>query len=295
MFTDINGDIRYKVGLHVHTTNSDGRATPEESAKLYKEAGYDMIAFTDHWHFGKGGSVEGINVMSGAEYNIGGREAANGVYHIVALGCETEPNLQKTDCAQTIVDEINRCGGMAVLAHPAWSLNNAYDAAKIKGFGATEIYNTVSGKHFSSRPYSGDFVDTSAVIGVAYNLLATDDAHYYDNDMCYSATYVKAKSADPKDILEALKAGDFYCGAGPQVFLTQEGNICRVRCSESVDVRAYSNIVFARGRRYSGEPVTEFTFELTPDDRFVRAEVTDANGNVGYTSVLEIDRSFINQ
>lgn len=293
MFIDINGDVRYKVGLHIHTTNSDGRATPEQSARLYKEAGYDMIALTDHWKFGEQQVLEGINVMSGAEYNTPGADAASGIYHIVALGCERAPMLQKTDSPQTIVDEINRCGGMAVLAHPAWSLNNAYDASRIKGFGATEIYNTVSGKHFSSRPYSGDFVDTSAVIGVAYNLLATDDAHFYDNDMCYSATYVKAESAEPKDILRALKAGDFYCGAGPQIFVSQEGNICRVRCTPAVDVRIYSNIVYARGRRYSGKAVTEFECELTANDRYIRAEVTDAEGRVGYTSVIKIDQSFL--
>ena len=48
MYKDIFGKTRQKVGLHIHTTNSDGRATPEESAEIYKAHGYDAIAFTDH-------------------------------------------------------------------------------------------------------------------------------------------------------------------------------------------------------------------------------------------------------
>ena len=48
---------------------------------------------------------------------------------------------------------------MAVLAHPAWSLNTVQQAEALQGVGATEIYNTVSDVHESSRPYSGDFVD----------------------------------------------------------------------------------------------------------------------------------------
>ena len=33
MFTDIFGTERLKVGLHMHTTVSDGRRTPEEAAE----------------------------------------------------------------------------------------------------------------------------------------------------------------------------------------------------------------------------------------------------------------------
>ncbi len=38
----------YKANLHCHTTCSDGRLSPEEVKKLYKENGYSIVAFTDH-------------------------------------------------------------------------------------------------------------------------------------------------------------------------------------------------------------------------------------------------------
>lgn len=40
----------YKANLHCHTTCSDGKLTPEEIKAIYKEKGYQIIAFTDHDH-----------------------------------------------------------------------------------------------------------------------------------------------------------------------------------------------------------------------------------------------------
>ena len=39
----------FKGNLHTHTTNSDGRMSPEEVTRRYQEAGYDFLALTDHW------------------------------------------------------------------------------------------------------------------------------------------------------------------------------------------------------------------------------------------------------
>lgn len=38
----------FKVNMHCHTVFSDGRQTPEEVKRLYKEKGYSAVAFTDH-------------------------------------------------------------------------------------------------------------------------------------------------------------------------------------------------------------------------------------------------------
>ena len=39
-----------KGGLHIHTTCSDGKLTPQEAADAYRDRGFDFIAFTDHDH-----------------------------------------------------------------------------------------------------------------------------------------------------------------------------------------------------------------------------------------------------
>ena len=39
----------WKGNLHTHSTNSDGTRTPEEICAIYREAGYDFLALTDHF------------------------------------------------------------------------------------------------------------------------------------------------------------------------------------------------------------------------------------------------------
>ena len=40
--------IVLKASLHTHTTNSDGKFTPAQIIDMYKDAGYDVINFSDH-------------------------------------------------------------------------------------------------------------------------------------------------------------------------------------------------------------------------------------------------------
>ena len=79
MYTDLFGKIRYKVNLHTHTTLSDGQKSPAEVVQQYREEGYDALALTDHWFHGTGGEEDGITILPGAEYNVGGADGAIGV------------------------------------------------------------------------------------------------------------------------------------------------------------------------------------------------------------------------
>ena len=40
--------IFYKANLHCHTNISDGKLSPEEVKKIYKDQGYSIVAYTDH-------------------------------------------------------------------------------------------------------------------------------------------------------------------------------------------------------------------------------------------------------
>ena len=120
MFTDLTGKTRLKIGLHTHTTLSDGHKTPEEAAAIYKAAGYDAIAITDHWVYGEGGEIDGLTILSGCEYNVGGVDEGTGVhetYHIVGIGMTRDPEIPEDylrnhdgrirDRVRDIVDRMN--------------------------------------------------------------------------------------------------------------------------------------------------------------------------------------------
>ena len=288
MFTDILGNKRYKINLHTHTTRSDARKTPEESAAIYKAADYDAIALTDHWVFGEEGEIDGVKIFSGCEYDFGHDPASEGVYHIVALFCERDPLVERTDTPQICIDKINAAGGIAVLAHPAWSLNQPDEIAKLRGVFHTEIYNTVSGVKNSFRPYSGLITDLLICKDMPMHLIAADDTPYYEEDAARAAIMVKCDSLDRESVMNAVKNGDFYATTGPEVHIKVENGETVVTSSPASKIEICSNAAFCRGRRLLGEDLTSHTLPLHPVDRYVRAEVTDADGRVAYSNYVAV-------
>lgn len=288
MFTDMFGNTRYKIGLHIHTTLSDGKVSPEEAARIYKEAGFDAIAITDHWKFHGADTLSGLPILSGCEYNLGASDTSVDVMHIVGVGMETVPQLTKdTASRQDVIDAINQNGGIAILAHPAWSLNTPEHALALSGFAATEIYNTVSNVNQSSRPYSGYFVDLLANKGTAYPLIATDDTHYYNGeDNTKSYIMVKAESLTRENILNAVKNGDFYATQGPELHIRREEDKLIADCSPCVMIDFLSNAAWGPDRITRGENLTHAEYRIKPHDKWVRVEVHDENGNYAWSNVL---------
>lgn len=301
MFTDAQGKKRLKIGLHTHTTLSDGKKTPEETARIYAAAGYDAVALTDHWVYGEAKVIEGLQILSGCEYNVGGNDARDAVYHIVGIGMERDPGLTKelrddpamssAEKAKIIIRSIRDASGLAVLAHPAWSLNTPAQCLAIGDFDATEIYNSVSEQGMSDRPYSGLIVDMLASEnGFDKPLLATDDAHYYTGDECRGMVMVEADAAEEMGLVAAIRAGKFYATQAPEVHLSrgEDGNI-HLACSQASKIVFFSNVVWTRGRVVRGEGLTEATYAPYPNDVFVRAEVTDADGNCAWSNIIRLD------
>lgn len=291
MEKDLFGVNRLKVNLHMHTTLSDGRKTPEEAAEIYKKAGYDVVAVTDHWLYRPSGTINGLRTLSGAEYNIGGADACNnGIYHILGIGCSEKPCLNETDGPQTIINEVHRCKGIAVLAHPAWSLNTAQQAAALRGVDATEIYNSVSDAGESSRPYSGDFVDTAACQGLFYPLIADDDTHQYDSGDVTKAWIMLEAEPDASDmeLLEAIRKEKFYATEGPEIHISREGNEVTVVCSPVSRISFFTNAVWAPGHCHRGNGLTKAVCHVQPWEKFIRAEVTDEQGRMAWSNVIRL-------
>ena len=287
MYTDEQGNRFYKVGLHTHTTLSDGHCTPEEAAKIYREAGYDAIAVTDHWKYYPESELEGLTILSGCEYNLGGSDTADGVMHIVGIGMKEDPCIDpKTATRQGVIDAIRASGGMAILAHPAWSLNTKEDAKALHGFSALEIYNSVSDAHQSTRPYSGYIVDALANDGYALPLIATDDTHYYDgSDETKSFTVVKAEGGSAAQILDGIRKGVFYASQGPKLDVCREGDTFKVKTSPCQMISFLSNAAWVKDRVLRGVELTEAEYTLKDIEKWVRIEVRDADGKYAWSNI----------
>ena len=286
MQVDLFGKTRYKINLHTHTKDTDGHVSQAEAIRRYKKAGYDAIAITDHWISKFNGREQGITLLSGGEYNTSYRDCMDGVYHIVGVGFTEAPSgIKVDDPPQKIIDAIHAVGGVAILAHPAWSLNDPAQIMELRDVDATEIYNTVSGVHFSRRPDSSLIIDMVASRGRYYPLIAADDTHFYDNDDCVSFIMVRADSADAEVLIEAIRRGDYYASQGPEVHLYREGDEFVVRCSPCSEIRYYSNSVYTE-RVYYGDGITEARYKPKPVERYVRAEVVDKDGKLAWSRIL---------
>ena len=301
MFTDITGVRRLKACLHLHTTLSDGKKTPEEARELYEKAGYDIIAITDHWKFYPAGRHGNMQILAGCEYDVAGFETDGGVYetfHVVGLNMEHQPELDKSlqkeaipvrQKVRRIVDAIHAAGGIAVLAHPAWSLNTPEQILGCCPFDAPEIYNSVSDWGMSDRPYSGQIVDMLATVGTNFPLLATDDVHYYDGDQMRGMIMLEADAVEALGFGGAVKAGKFYATQGPEVHLARiSQEQVKVTCTPASKIAFLSNVPWAAGRMHRGKDLTEAVFTLNPEkyERFIRAEVTDEKGLCAWSNII---------
>ena len=288
MYTDMFGKKRFKLGLHQHSTRSDGGFEPAQVAALYREQGYDAIALTDHWVFSEADTLSGLPILAGCEYHVGARDAGKGVYHIVCLLADRAPTLARENAtAQGIIDAIHAAGGIAVLAHPAWSMNTSECVKALRGIDATEIFNTISNN--MRRADSSLLVDHYALNGQLFPLIAADDYHGPAHGFP-PAAFVMVESDDlsPVNLKKAILEKRFYASTGPEIHLFRQGDTMVVECTPVSEIVFESNLVHSPKRATVGEGLTHAEYALNPKERFVRAFVTDAEGRQAWSNFVEI-------
>ncbi|MBE6535278.1 MAG: hypothetical protein E7677_01465 [Ruminococcaceae bacterium] len=299
MFVDMLGKTRIKLSLHLHSAFSDGELTPPEIAELYAAEGYDAIAVTDRWIFGEECELSGLLVLSGAEYDVGGGDRDNGIYHVVGIGMTSDPeipydwkNMKKTAAskAEQIIEKIRLYNGFSFVAHPAWCDNTARKLLDVGCFDGLEIFSAASAFGGEDKSYSGDIVTELAKFGTLPVLIASDDAKDYADEQFCAAVMVEASEMDSASIVRALRAGRFYSTEGPEVHISVSvGGKVKVTCSPCTNIELFTNDADKQGKCFSGEGLVEAEYSLKQGERYVRAEVTDSLGNRAWTNYLSVD------
>lgn len=281
----------YKGNLHLHTTNSDGRISPEEAMQMYKAAGYDFLAITDHWKYSYDGYHDGMLLLPGTELDF---YLETQVVHIVCLGISEEflNTVSRENTVYEAIEAARADGATVVLAHPAWSLNTHDFIKSLEGVGHAEIYNTVSG-----RPWNADRADSSAILDIAaangklMKFIACDDAHFYDGDNCQSFIRLQADDLSRESVMKSINAGNFYASRGPefyQVEITNED--LHIDCSPVDEIVFFSNMPFVRDRCRVGSGMTEATYNRASfakiKEGYIRCRITDAQGRSAWISPM---------
>lgn len=276
----------WKVGLHMHTTNSDGHKPVPHVIATYRALGYHAIAITDHnyvtrvpGHHGRPALIPGAEISGPPDVlYLGARETGK-----VGIGGRG---------LQTTIDRINARGGLPVVAHPSWSGLSDADLLRARNYAGVELWNQVA-QDLNGTGRSVEIWDHLLAAGRRVWGFANDDAHFDWPGKPGSAwMWVKAASPGPAHVLAALRRGAFHATFGPRILdVTARGGRITVRTSPTVRAHLISAGIGAGGlKRAAGRPVTRWTFDVMKEhlnvSAYARVEVLDATGRTAYTNPL---------
>ncbi len=284
----------FKGNLHIHSTRSDGRLTPEEVIDWHRERGYHFLALTDHEVLSEPRTVDdGFVTLGGIELEA--IDPGSGLYHLVGLGLERELGLEqlwrKVIPIQETADHLRAAGARVFVAHPYWSGQRSQDLMDLASCFGLEVYNGAC-EADTGKEYSLVHWDDLLAAGRRWWGLAADDAHWRngDNDAGRGWVWVKAATLSQGAILESLEQGFFYASSGPQIHdLVWEPaeRTVHVRCDPSTAIDFTGNGKYCRRvTAPPGETLTEASYELRKRQTYVRISCRDTDGHWAWSNPI---------
>ncbi|HEV7251604.1 MAG TPA: CehA/McbA family metallohydrolase [Mesorhizobium sp.] len=296
----------WRGNIHTHSTLSDGALAPDQVVEAYRRAGYDFLQLSEHFmeRFGwpiadtRRFRTNNFTTLIGAELHAPSTTVGE-LWHVVAAGLplDFEP-CARDETGPEIARRAREAGAFVGIAHPAWSQLTIEDGRALESAHAVEIYNHGCAVE-NDRGDGWYLLDQLLNEGKRLMAFATDDAHLRngDYDVFGGWVHVKAPSLDPADLLEALKAGNFYSSQGPQIHeLSILGNELSIVTSPIHTVAILCGT--SRAVTRVGRHVTHGTHDLTvlrehltrgKVPQWIRLIVIDAGGRRAWTNPIWLD------
>lgn len=277
----------YKGNLHTHTSISDGLLSPQECIKLYRNKDYDFLAITDHNEFMKGYEEDKFLLLGAIELHINDFTARK-AFHITGIGLEDNFCFEEMKTPQEIINQIKHHKGMAILAHPYWSLLTHEDVNMLKSLDGIEIWNTVSETH-GDRGDSCSYADVLASKGRIPLLFAVDDTHFYNTDTFGGYIMVNCPLLNKSEITGAIKNGRFYCSQAPEIYqIIVEKDRMHVETSPVVQISFLTDTFYCANRicKKDGSLITEGHYIFNDTDRVVRIVCKDVSGRKAWSQFI---------
>ncbi|MFT4105778.1 MAG: PHP domain-containing protein [Lacrimispora sp.] len=313
----------YKANLHGHTTESDGRLTPEEAKAGYKNRGYQVAAYTDHRVYKNHEELndEGFLAIAAVEVDINQvgpdqLRPRDKTYHINLY--DTRPEHQRErkeggicpecrygdfDYINTYLKEMKELGFISCYNHPYWSLQNYEDYKGLNGLFAMEVYNHGC-ENDGLYGYNPQSYDEMLRLGKRLWCLATDDNHNsypFEHPLCDSFggfTMIKAEEFTYSGIMDSLVKGHFYSSMGPEIReLYIEGKELVVKTSPVQAIcKITENTRSCDRGTIQGGAVTEARFPVSANETYIRVECRDekglfANSNAYFLSDIGFEKT----
>lgn len=308
---------QYKANLHAHSTLSDGRLSPAEMKRIYKNEGYSILCITDHRTTCPHNDLteKDFLMLTGYEADITARGEGKSTYRPTVHLClyardpqnrtliwldeerlrgEDDPrrevNIPSPCRSEYTAEYINAFiakakehGYIVSHNHYTWSLEPEAQVLAYEGLFSMEICN--GGCWIEGNiEYNAAMYDKMLRRGMRIACHGTDDNHnlrtgaMFDSFIAY--TYVMADELTYDSVFAALEKKEFYASRGPRIHaLSVDGRTAHIECSEAKVIYAYYG---GKGAKFKcaeeGVPLTEADFELPADAAYVRFSVFDEYG-----------------
>lgn len=286
----------YKANLHTHSTISDGSMEPAKVIQVYADAGYDVLAFTDHKKTNPVSTYDnrGMTLLSGMELHPTGPRDI--MWHILGLGVPEDFIYPEPANGQAAVDAVNAVGGIAFCAHPYWCGFSSAEVATLQGILGIEVYNTST--RYIGKEYNMQCWDELLDAGFRYNALAVDDMHG-ERDLFKGFNIILAEDNSPESIMKALKKGDYYSSEGPRFTkITYENGFLSVDFTPVISAigimrksRGYcQNIENMLGPGSENKEVSHMEIDLSKiHDNYFRIQLKDTAGRMAWSNPIFLD------
>ncbi len=292
----------YKGNTHTHTLNSDGDSPPDSVVRWYREHGYQFLVLTDHNYLT---SVDALNALHGADDKflvLKGEEVTDRFgdkpLHIngldVAQRVAPQGGTSIVDVLQRNVDAIRRERGVPHINHPSfgWALT-ADELRQVQNNRLFEIFNghpQVNNLGGGGVPGLEEMWDAILTSGKLLYGVAVDDAHTFKDPGNPNVAgpgrgwvMVRAPRLEPRAMLDALEAGEFYASSGVEL-----SDYVATASSMTVTVRKTTfskyriQFIGAGGSLLREVLDSPATYQFTGKEKYVRARVIESNGRMAW-------------
>jgi len=293
----------WRGNIHTHSTLSDGALPPEKVIQAYQRAGYDFLQLSEHFisHYNwpiadtRKFRTDDFTTLIGAELHAP-KTSVGELWHIVAAGLPLDfAPCGDDESGEEIARRAAQAGAFISIAHPAWSQLTIEDGRTIDVAHSVEIYNTGCDRE-NHRGDGAYLLDQLLNEGKRLSANATDDAHFIHGD--YDAfggwVHVKTENLDPDELVESLKAGNFYSSQGPQIHnVSISDNQIHISCSPVNAISLMGGT--SRSQVRIGRAITRASLDIaaldkawtpTPTSPWLRMVITDEAGKCAWTNPI---------
>ncbi|MEI8058398.1 MAG: CehA/McbA family metallohydrolase [Actinomycetes bacterium] len=310
-----------KCALHTHSTESDGTLAPRHLVQSYAEAGFDVVAITDHWRRTVVPSTDRLITIPSAELGFDlkypGYPRQSGEFLVYGISdlpddpggnrdnwmFNAEENWEARTFASlsAAMQWSEAHGAVSYVAHPYWNELSIDDLLESEGFAGIEVFNG-SAEVENGRGDSSTWWDVLLRNGRRTFGIATDDQHYPLFELGLAWTMLHVVERTPEAVIEALRTGQAYFSHGPSIFdIALDGDAVEVTCSPARSVILHmeqecgvSVSVGANGRRMGQILATDDAglitrVRLEPDQaspKYRRVSVIDKYGKRAWSNPL---------